>query len=56
MLPNSDMAPPIGEQFHKGVDKGGARGAEAPPVLRFVLTNNIVVPCILSWESIRTFA
>jgi len=32
------------------MDKEVARGAEAPPVLRFILSNNIAVHCILRGE------
>ena len=34
----------------KGVGPGGARGTEVSLVLRFVLSNNIAVPCILRGE------
>ena len=41
----SDYSPPLHHLF-KGVDKGGAWGAEAPQFLRFILSNNIAVHCI----------
>ena len=47
--------PSILYSYIKGVDKGGARGLKPPHFLRFILSNNIAVHCILR-ENICIYA
>ena len=53
---DKDIMEMVFPEQYKSVDGrgGGGRGAESPPDLRFVLSNNIAVPCILRGEYLNT--